>query len=524
MGSRPYLPYRSNKREYSDWASAIEDLSDFYCDESRGKFFLSMERALRYAVPHGIAYVEPRYEFMPYSISQRNPQKDKFGRVVGFDIFETTEIKEGMRFVVHHPSAVRPHPYGMSLSEKPNIVIVELVAVKDIERLLEQGTYTLPDGYDTDDLRKRMSPDSELVKELQYEKSGFSPDIQGDVGLLMRYYSDNRWVHLWNGAVPLLNSENRNRNMFAWQKPISAIRNMSHIGANVWWPIGMYQRGRDLAEWGDKIASRYFQDVLMSSAQMVFYNPDLVFREDLVAEPGNRIPVEGGDFDRAFRRMDVADPHKELFELYDLTSRSLDEVQGLYDYQRGSTPARKETATTTTALQTAGNTRLESAVLYVEQTGFADLAYLTAKMLDANVTRGAADDILGFERTNDIPSFDPDQIPGGWSVHFEGSDRVQRKAQKTETYIETYNFLRDRVPRNGWVMDRKLALLTEVHSEQELDMLGLSDRGQEELMQDQAMQPPAPGGPPMQGDGSQSIVPPNSIPTPATNVETGVPG
>ena len=527
MGSRPYLPFRSNKREYSDWASGIEDLIDYFCDESRGRFFMSMDQALRYAIPLGIGYVEPRYEWWPYNIYQRVSKYDNFGRSIGEDIFETTEIQEGMRFVVHHPAAVRPHPHGRSLSEKPDIVIVEMVATADIERLIEQGTYKMPDGFDKADLRKRQSPDTEIAKELSYDKRDMSSEMADSVGVLMRYHADNRWIALWNGAIPLLDTENQNRNMFRWQKPITAIRNMSHIGPDTWWPIGMYERGKELAEWGSKIVSRYFQDVMMSSAQMIAYDPDLVSREDLVAEPGNRIPIQGGQFDRAFKRIDLATPHKELFDLYDITKGELDEIQGLYDYQRGSTPARKETATATTALTTAGNTRLESGILYIEQTGFADSAYIAAKTVDANVTRGMADDILGFERASGMPSFDPDMIPGGWSVHFEGSDRVQRKAQKTETYIETYNMLRPQVPRNAWVMDRKLALLTEVHTEQELDMLGLSDRGQEEMAdeaaQQAAMQPaaPPPGPGPTMGP-SGGIVPPNQIPTPEMNIATGV--
>ena len=527
LGQRPYLPIRAKKRDYNKWASGIEDIADYFSEG--GQFFLNFTEALKYCVSLSISYVEPRYEYWPFNVYQRNPQFDSFGRVVGYDKFTETSVREGMRFVVHHPIAVRPHPFGNSLARKPWVIIVEIVPLSDIEKLIDQGTYKLGKDVSKEDLKKREPLSNELAFELRMDKDQVSSSLQGDVGVLMRYYSEDRWVHTWNRQFVLLDTENQNKNMYRWQKPLVALRNVTHIGPDTWWPIGMYEMGRHLAEWGDKILSRYFQDVVMGSAQWVLYDPNKVYREDLVAEPGNRIPVDGGDFERAIQQMKVAQPSKELFDLYTITQDSGDTLKGLYDYQKGSTPARKETATTTQTLAQAGNTRLEYGVLSIEQTAMSELAYLVTKLIDANVTEGMKREILGDDRMWQVPSLDPDMIPGGYAFQFEGSDRVSRKTQKVETYIQVYNMLRPQqtVQQGAWLLDRKLAQLTETLSDEELAEIGLSEEAQQAAQQQAQMQQgPPQGGPPgaseSLGSAGQTLMPPDQVATPATNLETQI--
>mgnify|MGYP001593854669 CR=1 FL=1 len=529
LGQRPYMPLVANIRDFQEQASAIEDLADAFTAE--GGFVLSFTDAIRLMVPLGVSYVEPRYQWLPYNVTQKQVQYDRFGRVAGYDDSISTEVRDTITFVVHHPLAVRMPEYGATIRQKPYVIIAELVHRKEIERLLDQKTYKLPKGMTTADLKLSMPSDSETMSDLGADKSGIPSKAWDDIGLLLRYYDDERWITTWNRTMLLQDSENRNKNMYRDVKPIIAFRNMTHIGPQRWWPIGMYEQGRALSRWGDKILSRYFTDVMRDATGVILYNPDLVAREDLVAEPGNRIPVQDGQFERAIAPMKLGQPAKELFDLYNITSQAEDTLLGLYDYQRGSTPARKETATATTALTQAGNTRLEFGVLLIEQTGLADLAYLTTKLIAANITRGKANEILGFERAAKLPSFDPEAIPGGFSWAFRGSDKVQRQTQKIEKFIEVYNLLRpQQTILNPSVLDRKLGQITEVLSDEELDQ-----------MMTPVAPPAAPGPPEMpvqpdqedQGDmmqvqpslssGGGTIMPPGQIATPATNQEMAVP-
>lgn len=522
LGQRPYMPLVANVRDFQEQAAAIEDLADAFTAE--GGFVMSFTDAIRLMVPLGISYMEPRYEWLPYNVVQKKVQYDRFGRVVGYDDSLTTENRDSITFVVHHPQAVRMPEYGATMRAKPYVIIAELVHRKEVERLLEQGTYKLPKDMKLEDLKRSMPGDTETLEDLGSDKGGIPSKAWEDIGLLLRYYSSDRWITTWNRTVLLQDSENRNKNMYKDVKPLVAFRNSTHIGTQRWWPIGMYEQGRALAKWGDKILSRYFTDVMRDATGVMLYNPDKVSREDLIAEPGNRIPVIDGEFDRAIAPVKLGQPSKELFDLFNITQQAGDTLVGLYDYQRGSTPSRKETATTTNVLSQAGNTRLEFGVLMVEQGGLTDLAYLTTKLIDANITRGKANEILGFERAARLPSFDPEGIPGGFSWAFRGSDKVQRQTQKIEKFIQVYNLLRpQQTIANPSVLDRKLGQITEVLSDEELDQMMTPVAPPSPGPQPPEQMPPAPGAEPSLSSGGGTVMPPDQIPTPATNQETAVP-
>ncbi len=523
LGTTPYFPLRAKDKAQSRQAQGMEKLAENFTEQ--GQFFLQFVESLRMTRPLGICYIEPRWTFWPVSIFQQQAETDEFGRVVGMKQFRTTSIEQGMEFKVHFPAAVRPHPYGNSLKDKPNVVIAELVHISEVERLLDAKTYKLEKGVKLEELRK-SDPEGigdEPLRELRRDKDGIDKSLQGDVGLLLRYYENptaehpaGRWIHTWNRKFLLLDEENMMPNMAAWQKPIVALRNMSHIGPDRYWPIGMYEMGRDLALRGDDALSLYFQGAYMNSAQLIMFNPDLVNSESLVAEPGNRIPVQGGDFDQAVRTMKVGEPPNELFDLYDITKQTLDHRMGTNAFVSGQDPIRKETATTARILEESGSARMEFGTLFLEQTALTELAYITTKLIDANMNDAQRAQILGFEEAQFVRSADPDSIPGGFKFQFEGSDRINRKAQKNENLLNGWNLLGNMLDPTGQAMyKRKLLESFENFSDDEVTQMV-------PMPEEQGFAEALPGTQPANSIGEEgAITNPNSIATPATNVAVG---
>jgi len=529
LGSRPYMPLGAIDTRNSESVQRVEKITrllDRYADRN---FFMSFTDALRLCRLHGISYIEPRWSFLPKIIEIRKVARDMFGRLTGFAGTEQVEtVEENMEWRVLDPWQVRPAPYGNSLDEKPWIVIAEIVPVETIIQLVDSKAhpYKLPKDVDEADLRKYGQQDDPLHR-LRRDSMLLMPGDNNDVGILLRYYQNptkkypnGRWIHTWNRTILLMDEENFGP-LPKNHKPVAALRNISHVSSDRYWPIGLYEFTKDLIKWGDKILSLYFDGVMQNSAQWVAYNPDLVDEEDLRAQPGQRIPVEGGRFAEALLQMKVGQPPVELFDLSRTVTDMKDKRVGIFAYQRGNEPIRKETATAATILTDAGAARMQFGVLQIEQTGLADIADIASKTINANITDGERNRILGFIDSYLLGSADPDSIAGGYVWEFKGSDKIQRQSAKLERELQAYNLMRNQPTIiSPWVMDRQLLKDLDVYTEEQLKQMGLTEEQQmamqQQQMSQQQMGAMPPEQPPPVGE-AQAIANPNAIRTPAVN-------
>lgn len=488
LGERPYMPFEAVDQGTPaavEYAGSITDQVDWYT--TRGGLYTKFADAMRIARPLGIVYIEPRHAMTPVSIYQEEIIRDVMGRPIEVREFREETVEEGVDFRVIHPVALRPHPYGNSLNEKPEICVVELVHVKEIERLLDSkgSNYKMPDGKKKKDLRDGMGDNGEWQQQIRRDKGNLRGEAFKDIGVLIRHYTDDRWIHTWNRQFVLMDTENQNENMPSHVKPFAAFRNMSHITQDTFWPRGDYEFMMDLYWLGDMWLNMYAQAAQMYSAQWILYDPDKGLRaEDLKAIPGARIPISGGNFSEAVQSMKVGTPPEEYLEFYRETTGIADNRIHVNDWVAGRDPQRKETATAVDQLTSAGMTAMEFGITYMEQGGLTDLAYLTSKLVAANQTDAQRGRILGYERAARMRSADAEAIPGGYRLAFRGSDRVQRQQRKIEKVLQAYNLIRMQgTVMSPWLLDRMVLETLEVFDGQQLDDLGLTAEAQGQMAQ-----------------------------------------
>jgi len=509
MGNRPYMPYGAtdkNNPGATDYASGITDNVDYYTET--GKLYTKFADLMRIVRPKGIAYIEPRWSLFPLSIYDRQVETDALGRVVSVSEFYEDGVEEGVEFRILDPEAVRPHPYGNDLDSKPEICVVELVHKNEIKRLLDSkgSGYSAPAGVKEDQLFTGMGDGVELQQQTRRDKGNLTGDAYKDVGVLIRRYAEDRWTHTWNRQWVLMDTENHNKNMPKCKKPFAAFRNMSHIGMDRYWPVGDFEFMMDLYWLGDMWLNMYAKAAQMYGAQWIMFNPDSgLSANDLKPIAGARVPVPGGDFDRAVRAFKMNEPPAAYLEFYRENKTNTDNRIHINDWVAGRDPVRKETATAVEQLSSAGLTNLEFGVTYIEQGGLSDLAYLTGKTVAANQSGGQRAKILGWERSQRILSADPEAIPGGYTLNFKGSDRVQREQSRMDKRLQGYNLTRGQATiLEPWMMDREI--LSDLGYENDkLDAMGLTAEAQQAFRQQQmaALQPPPP---PMGSVGAESAI------------------
>lgn len=530
VGASPFFPIQAVVKEWQWYADCLIDIADYFCNQ--GAFFAKFVEALFLCRGHGAAFIEPRYRMWPKRVSNRLGVQGLFGQHTGTQDEVEDDIDEGIEFVVHPPWAVRCHRHGNSLLEKPAVIIAEAVHVSEIERLIDQGVYKLADDVGVEVLRNSM-PSNAFDLGLHSDASSTGPQGSAGSGILLRYYSDDRWVHLYNDQYVLLDTDNQNVNMDKRVKPVAMLRNVMRLSHDRFWPMGEWEIIRELNYLGEQVLSLYYDQAVMNANQMLIYDSTEISPENLRAENMLRIPVKGSGkpIDQIIQSVKLGQAPRELLELYSTTKDMHDQRVGLFNYQTGENPPRKETARASSLLSEAGNTRVGFGIMQIEQGGLREVAYLTYKQIAAYLRDGMRLKILGWDRAQRIASNDPDSIPGGFLFSFKGSDKITRQAQKRESLTEAYNMVRNQPTiLNPWVFDRLMLESIDVIGSDDLDKMGLTEEQQNPPQPQPQLGPPA-GAPPPEGmmppqaspvSQTAAIVPPGQIPTPATNVEVGV--
>lgn len=438
LGTRPYIPIRARSRENEDWAKAIERVADEQLDLAG--FFEFFTDAFRIARATGNSFIEPfwdAYEEL-YSEVLRyiNPMT---GEEIPIGKQVKSKITEQLGFKVWGPWDIFVDPFGESLDQKKYIIIKQLTHVDDIQNMMDiQGTGYKK--YTKEQLRKGGIRNDEFTSLLEKDKSCVNEN-NPDVGMLMRFQSNDRYIDVWNYSMVLRDVDNPHTNMPKHIKPLIHFRDVTEIGPRRFWGKGIWEQIGQLSQLGDDILSEVFDQIMMSRAQWLMYNPDMVAPEDLDAVYGNRVPVPGGRFDQAVAPIQLGQPDDRGFNMYDIVRGFIDYQTSISVYQRGGTAPRREAALTTQVLKAAGDEKLEFGVRYFEGTAMTRLAYLVTKTIDANMSTSDIADIIGWEMAMMIPSMDPTAMPGGYEFAFNGSERVVQITQKLEKFGQWWNLV-----------------------------------------------------------------------------------
>ena len=306
--------------------------------------------------------------------------------------------------------------------------------------------------------------------------------------------------------------------------PIVCFRDITDIGPYRFYGTSLYDQIRDAAELGDDFLSVYMNSILMDGTGWLLYDPELVDRENLDAVLGNRIPIKAGGqgkLDQALREVPRQEANPRLFEGYQETQKIIDSREGIFAFQTGDTPRRKDTFGTNQILAQAGDAKLEFRTRVIELGPFQDTGLGVAKMIDKNITRTQLAEILDDDEMAMAMSVDPSTLPGGFNWKFKGSSAIVQEAQKNEALQTWYNMAANNpAMQSKFIADRKLAMATQNFTQDEVERMYPD-------MQEQGAVPGAavPGQPqaPVESISSsgQAVMPPAQIPTPAINGATG---
>lgn len=518
FGTRPYIPLEAKRKEYREASDIQTQILDEYLHKAR--FFPKNAFAVKLKNLYGTSFVEtlPYYE----SVQQKIMVPEMlYGIPIGMQIQDTTVYRLRLKVTVFAPWEVYVDPYAVNLEESGGcryVIKLQLCSKRDLMRLYEAGAYP---GMDINALEEVENQDS--AKKASHWGLGMlaalgltSPQSDDDVGVLMRYESEERYIDVWNDMVvvrdipnPFKYDENGKRNRGHGLINLTRFHHtLDPHTQNQFWGMGEAKPAEILQHMLNDTWNQTFDNHTMLNQMMIYYNKDKINPDSLVRTPGNRVGVKAADGED-IRKYILESPGQPLprdhYVIPETIERMIDVTSGLHKPNYGEESPGSKTLGEIAILKEAGDVRTELSVELGEQTYMADLALKATHHIDQFATMDDVVEIVGEEKAARLMTLNPNDLPGGFNYAFKGSGRVTNMLIKQRNMKELTPFLMQ-IPNvlQGW-WARKLL---EVHELDDLEldegiipdemMMQLQAQAAQQDMQNQMMLSQVKGGQPGQ--------------------------
>jgi hypothetical protein len=449
-GRRPYLPFDSYDKTYSAVCRAHSKVVDFLLH--KGRFRVETALAEFMAALYGTSFVEiaPYYEDVVRPMMEPNVVYGYDGTKLITDYRMTDQRVKRLRYLIT-PMAqweVKVDPFAVGLEREDQcryVVKIQLASRRQIIRMAERGDYGK--NFDVDKLR---DPKAHFSTELEKHRGlkvlaamGIqNPSSDGDMGVLFRYESPERYIDVWNDAIELRDGDNP----YSKAKHGHGLINLSRIVHNIdphtqtkFWGDGDGKYLEMLSAILNDLMNMALNNHMGNNLPRTFYrteclNPNLLSRQFNAQIPVSLQPGESID---QIVRTDYGKPlPADHYKLREVVDGYMDQTAGNYEPNRGEPTTGQHTLGELILAKQAGDSREELTVAHGEDLFLVDLL---EKCLCHNAQWLKADDrveILGAEGAADMIYDHPGYIPGGYKCLFTGSDQVMKNLVRQDAIIK----------------------------------------------------------------------------------------
>ncbi|MEW6110619.1 MAG: hypothetical protein AB1664_00690 [Thermodesulfobacteriota bacterium] len=480
-GQRPYIPFTSRRQEFSDGVRVWSDYIDSLLED--GYWMPQLTIADMIAHVHGTAYVD------------FTPKLERYTKYLpGMQTVEAYRL--ALVIKAWAPWEVYPDPFATGL-ELPGqcryLVKIQLASRRQIKALAAQGAYPGLDFDKLADNRYAMGTDNipgygnhpglDMLKAIGIN----NPMFDADIGILMRYESDGRYIDSWNGVLPLRDVPN--------PYPCRCIHTARVVHGiqphtqNQFHGTGDVKPNEILAELLNDMFDQAMNSWNLMDQPVTYYDKNAFSgpANQLVRTLGNKIPM---DVPRDRRIQDVV---FESFghELPASHFNVLSLIRDFMDMGSQSTPISRgeisDEDPTATEIGLASERSADAQELDVRLSEHLTLRSFGRKLIDTVCSMASviAHDIVervGLERATAALMMNPLGIPGGINMTFKGSDRVQNMAMKQRQWLLLADKLMALGSTDPSLLSRKLV---EVFGEDSPEVMQMIYSPQVRMMLDQ---------------------------------------
>ena len=330
-------------------------------------------------------------------------------------------------------------PEATSIESAQYVIDRKIKSIKELEKLAEGKIYSNIDKVKkTANINEKPAKDRlQEIGKINNESSGNSDEVE-----LLEYWEDDRVVTIANQAVIIRDEKNP---YYHNRKPFIAVHDIKV--SKEFYGIGEVEITKDLQEEINSNRNRN-QDNQNISLNLMWLVPksEKVNEEELISRPGGIIhTVTAG----GIKPVQFPNFAARAYEEQSWLDKEFQDVTGVYDYARGKSPERQETATGIVALQEVANKRFQLKINNFSEELLVPLADFMIKLNQQFLSKDKVIRIVGkenmewdFIRESDYNFFtiSPEEVNFSYDIIPMTYHETNKTIQKQQI-LQLYNML-----------------------------------------------------------------------------------
>lgn len=447
FSSRPYIGILPVKEEAIENAKDMENLIDYQLTQKIGIIGVATSW-FKEALIYGTSILKVGWEYEEAEVWVDEPLMEIFGFPIGSRRVKKVQPVKDDPLVEHIDLwDFYIDPRAKDIDEADYCIHKVFRDISYLKRMEEQGIYK-----NIDEVVKVSKEGAGSWYEEGVGTTAFETGMNTRLGLIgmqsidkpsnkievLEYWTDDRVIAVANRSVVIRNDENPYHHR---KKPF--VRLVDVLVPHEFYGIGEIEPIEDLQYELNSLRNQRMDNIniLINRMWKVIRGADIDVRQ-LISRPGGIIEVDDMNDVQELQMTDLSG--NAIENVIEMVRRDMDNADGVYDYARGETTDRRETATTASLLSRAANERFNLKVKLIEDLGMRRLGMLLTQLNQQYIDTEKAIRILGQDGMT-FYSLSPENIRGQFDIMPLGSsvDPITNKENKLQSYINLYTILKD---------------------------------------------------------------------------------
>jgi hypothetical protein len=450
---RPYIPLIANLDEFKPHARLNEKILDTLL--YRGGFRHQFALAIIMKMLYGTAYMEvvPVYKrrIEKMMVDETIPAMDGSPVVIGRHVEDVEVNRLHFKIAAYAPWQVKVDPFAVSLEDEDGcryVVKIQIVSKRLLRKMAMEGAYG--PNFDVEKLNSSKADYTEAQKDRGLEiltNMGMpEPRVDGDIGVMMRLETAERYTDVWNDRIILRDGVNP-----YIETPGTNPRRRGHGLINLSRLIHNIDPHTQTQFWGNGEAKiiEILTMLLSDHYNLAFDNANFLNQgmtyalksggltpESLIHAVGNKVlidPLPGlGIKDMVMESFGENLP-RDFYALGDKIDQFIDLVTHKAEPTRGQKVTGEHTLGEVIRMEQKGDARDELTVSFSENPGLSDIAFKCLGHIEQFAKEDDIVDLLGEEEAAQFLYLHPRYMPGGYDYKFKGSDHVMNDVMKQQS-------------------------------------------------------------------------------------------
>ncbi len=343
------------------------------------------------------AYWRKEERITPRRIVQPMPQFDAVGNIAGFDlsdymVMENQPVYDQPYLEVLHNKTCVPHPEYKSIQQMPAFFCVYKRSVEYAKKMADRGEWkNIKEIYPQGGQAGYEEKDSmeSFIKSLRIEGAHEMADPEDDrkakdidiVEAFIKLIAEDAPYEIGSG-IKIKGREEEHivhignyRTILQIQRNPYGIRPFFDISCylqpEMFWDIGIIRLSKGIQEQINNLANLRMQNAMMQINQMIRVDPESeIDPGQLVWRPFGVVPANEGEVEA----LSIPDFNSNIFQEQErFFENTVQDLAGIYDYNKGVTPQRQERVGVVHSIQSMGEARAKLMLMSTDHQGIRPL-------------------------------------------------------------------------------------------------------------------------------------------------------